>query len=237
MPVPIFIIVLLFSAAADAESRYVSKPEQVTTVELFTSEGCSSCPPAERWLTRFLDHEGLWQDVIPMAFHVDYWDYLGWNDQYALPQNAERQRNYASEGGLQQVYTPGIVIAGREYRKFFNPATRNTPVPLEGDTPGVLMLVLANDVATVTFGDKSSLVCHLAWLGLDEKRAIQRGENAGKILVHQFVVLDHHELDGTNEWRFNYLERPENADAVVAWVSRGANPAPVQAVGGLLPER
>jgi hypothetical protein len=84
-----------------------SGPHQVTLLELFTSQGCSSCPPAERWLNVLIEDQHLWSGIVPLAFHVDYWDYLGWQDKYAHPENGERQRAYARMGRARGVYTPG----------------------------------------------------------------------------------------------------------------------------------
>src|SRR5437899_10682781 len=85
--------------AASAQTTGVtfqSSEKQTALLELFTSEGCSSCPPAEAWLSRLQDSTGLWRDVVPVAFHVDYWDYLGWRDRWAAKDFSERQRAYAA---------------------------------------------------------------------------------------------------------------------------------------------
>lgn len=77
-------------------------------VELFTSEGCASCPPADRYLAELATQ----RDLLPLSFHVDYWDYIGWRDRFAMPAYGERQRAYAQAKGENMVYTPQIVIAG-----------------------------------------------------------------------------------------------------------------------------
>ena len=233
-------VLILLPLTAIADQQFVSKPGRVTTVELFTSEGCSSCPPAEQWLARYVDHEGLWRDIIPMAFHVDYWDYLGWQDPWASDQHSQRQRRYASEGDLSRVYTPGIVVSGKEYRGYFRRSTRADPVPEATGTPGPLSLTLDKDTASVRFAGAGELTAHLAWLGLDIHQRIRRGENAGKTLTHQFVVLKHAQqatrhADGT--WIFEAVQPPAEADAVIAWVSAPGSPAPLQATGGLLSQK
>lgn len=73
-----------------------SGEERVRVIELFTSEGCSSCPPADAWLSGLMDDPGLWNSLIPVAFHVDYWDHIGWKDRFSDAAFTERQRRYAS---------------------------------------------------------------------------------------------------------------------------------------------
>lgn len=79
-------------------------------VELFTSQGCSSCPPADALLHRLADRE----DVLPLALHVDYWDYIGWKDQFARPGHTLRQKGYAHAAGQSMIYTPQMVIMGQD---------------------------------------------------------------------------------------------------------------------------
>src|SRR5210317_1284191 len=106
----------LFEAQAESSLNFSSGDRRVTLLELYTSQGCSSCPPAESWLNRFTDDDRLWKQVVPVAFHVDYWDYLGWRDPYALPQYSDRQRRYRSKGKVSAVYTPGFVVNGGEWK-------------------------------------------------------------------------------------------------------------------------
>jgi hypothetical protein len=76
-----------------------SGPERVSLLELYSSEGCSSCPPAEQWLGELRKDPRLWRSIVPVAFHVDYWDGLGWKDRFAQPQWTARQRAYAAAWG------------------------------------------------------------------------------------------------------------------------------------------
>jgi hypothetical protein len=86
----------------------------VAVVELFTSQGCSSCPPADRLLTRLAADERFRGRVIPLAFHVDYWDYIGWQDPFASPRWSERQRVYGRRAfRTNRIYTPQLVVNGR----------------------------------------------------------------------------------------------------------------------------
>ena len=99
-----------------AEARFGSGPQQTALIELYTSEGCSSCPPAEAWMSRLKDSPGLWKQFVPIAFHVDYWDRLGWRDRFSSQRWTERQRRYASLWQSESVYTPAVVVNGREQR-------------------------------------------------------------------------------------------------------------------------
>ncbi|MEN9676720.1 MAG: hypothetical protein RIS76_2616 [Verrucomicrobiota bacterium] len=107
-------------------------------IELFTSEGCSSCPPAEKWLGSLGDQPGLWRDFVPVAFHVDYWDGLGWADRFASVENTRRQERYATHWRNRGVYTPGFVLNGTEWREW-----GRLPQPGQASAPdaGVLEVV------------------------------------------------------------------------------------------------
>ncbi|TNJ40895.1 thioredoxin family protein [Phaeobacter sp. B1627] len=100
----------LFFAAVCAVSQPAAADPSPVVVELFTSQGCSSCPPADELLKRMAQR----RDVLPLAYHVDYWDYIGWADAFAAPEHTERQRGYAHVAGRNMVYTPQMIIMGRE---------------------------------------------------------------------------------------------------------------------------
>lgn len=84
-------------------------------IELFTSQGCSSCPPADRLLSRLAGDPKLKDRVIPLSFHVDYWNYIGWTDPFSSPRWSERQRGYARAFRSNRIYTPQLVVAGRSH--------------------------------------------------------------------------------------------------------------------------
>src|SRR6266576_6091859 len=103
------LIPLLGAAALTSQSAdrvFESGPQKVHLLELFTSQGCSSCPPAEAWLSKLKGEPGLWKDFVPLAFHVDYWDRLGWRDPWANKSFSDRQRAYAKQWRSDSVYTP-----------------------------------------------------------------------------------------------------------------------------------
>jgi hypothetical protein len=99
-----------------APITFQSSETQTSLLELYTSEGCSSCPPAESWLSRLKESPGLWKEFVPVAFHVDYWDYLGWRDPWSSKTFTDRQHAYAHAWRSDSVYTPGFVLNGKEWR-------------------------------------------------------------------------------------------------------------------------
>src|SRR5262249_36121801 len=115
----IFLIWLVAGYSFAGDVSFQSGETQTTLLELFTSEGCSSCPPAEKWISNLRSNPDLWKKVVPVAFHVDYWDHLGWRDPFSKQEFTERQRSYAATWGGDSIYTPGFVVNGREWRGWF----------------------------------------------------------------------------------------------------------------------
>jgi hypothetical protein len=231
----------LFTSAGLAGSLSVTSPQyQVGLLELFTSEGCSSCPPADRWVSSLKDEPGLWRDFIPVAFHVDYWDYIGWPDRFASPEYTARQREHAAQQSMRTVYTPGFFLNGKEWRwrnRTLNQDTGN-------HTVGVLSLDVTDQSARVRFDtdqQEQALSATVALLGFDIKTRVKAGENSGRTLSHDFVVLSVEKTSLRRE-EGGYLgalsvptsEIDAGRYALVAWVSPTGNPVPIQVVGGWL---
>src|ERR1044071_6683502 len=120
---------------------FQSGETQTSLIELFTSEGCSSCPPAEKWLSALKSNQDLWKKIIPVAFHVDYWDRLGWRDRFAKPEFTSRQQRYAAAWGDDSVYTPGFVVNGKEWRDWFG----GNALPIASTKVGVLRVSVGDD--------------------------------------------------------------------------------------------
>jgi hypothetical protein len=109
------VAVLSFGAQAQTKSCSGQSPAQkASLVELYTSQGCSSCPPADQWLGSFTQRD----DVVPLSMHVAYWDYIGWKDPFAKPEFAQRQRWLAQVNKSNSVYTPGVFVGGGEFREW-----------------------------------------------------------------------------------------------------------------------
>ena len=226
-----------FSAQA-AEVVLESKPARTHLIELYTSEGCSSCPPAEEWLSGLKTQPRLWQDIVPVAFHVDYWDHLGWRDPFASKLWTERQADYSARWKAETVYTPAFVLDGKEwhYGKLPEVAT---------ETPGVLKLAVDGERVIAAFkssaGPSGRYDIHVARLGFTLMTDVTSGENHGKKLSHDFVVLgltNETMKAGTKDLRVPVATTKSSVDprtAIVAWVTQAGQIEPIQAVGGWLP--
>jgi hypothetical protein len=232
------LVLIVCSTGATAQS-WQSGPERVQLVELFTSEGCSSCPPADRWLTGLQEAGGLWRRLIPVALHVDYWDRLGWPDRFARAGFTQRQRDLALWNDA-RVYTPGFFVDGREWRGWF--LGRSLPETPE-DGGGMLRLSEDGGRVEVRFapnGNPDGLITvHLARLGFGLETPIEAGENRGRTLRHDFVVTGYERAAATASDGGWVVEMPlptavgvGTREALVAWITVGGDPRPVQAVGG-----
>jgi hypothetical protein len=225
------------------EIRLTSGPQQISLVELYTSEGCSSCPPAEAWLSRLKGEPGLWKSFVPLAFHVDYWDRLGWRDRFSSPQWTERQRRYAALWRSGSVYTPAVVVNGREQRGW---SSANLSQPNEREAGVLSVSSLDAKNFAVEFrpqkGSGTEYEAHLALLGSGISTNVRAGENSGRNLAHDFVVLDLRNGDLKSEQGTARASlttavavEPGARKAVAVWVTRRGELDPQQAVGGWLP--
>jgi hypothetical protein len=217
---------------------FESGPRKIHLLELFTSEGCSSCPPAEAWMSRLKDNGGLWRDFVPIAFHVDYWDRLGWRDPFASRAWTARQFEYSERWNNGSVYTPGFVLDGREWQN-------NGVPPAANESPGRLKLSVSNgDNITALFqpsnGDTKPLELHVARLGFGLNVNVKAGENNGRKLLHDFVVLSLDTgkmVDGKAELTATNVAKVQDANsraAIVGWVTEPGRMDSIQTVGGWL---
>ena len=222
------LLLLLTSIANAGDLAIESTATRAHLIELFTSEGCSSCPPADAWLHGLKSERGLWREFVPVAFHVDYWDRLGWPDRLASPRFTQRQRDYAEAWRANSVYTPGFVLDGREWRGRELPAA-------SGEKAGVLRIRIANDRATVSYpANGRKLSAHLAWQAGGVEIDVKAGENRGRKLRHDFVALSIETLPldpKTGAVTFT-APKPADAKAVAAWITEAGKPEPLQAAGG-----
>jgi hypothetical protein len=216
---------------------FESKPIRTHLLELFTSEGCSSCLPAEAWLSNLKNGPRLWQDFVPVAFHVDYWDHLGWRDPFASKMWTERQADYSARWKSENVYTPAFVLDGREWRNAGLP-------PPATETSGVLRITINGERVTAAFkpatGAGRNYEIHVARLGFALGADVTAGENSGRKLVHDFVVLglmNEGMKSGMKELRLpaeSSTQAANSRSAIAAWVTQAGQIEPIQAVGGWL---
>lgn len=231
-----FLLCLPLYATPETGVYFESGPRRTTMIELFTSEGCSSCPPAEAYLNRFADHPDLWRRYIPLAFHVDYWDYLGWRDPFASAAHGKRQRDYAQLRRKRTVYTPAFVVNGEH--RWLRDGLPDAPVR----DVGRLAVRVEGEVIALRFDAGASGVrpqqAHAALLGMGLSSRIQAGENKGRLSRHEFVVLARQSVRGEGpEWRVPLPRDAREAPrrALVVWLSSEDDPTPLQAAGGFLP--
>ena len=182
-----------FAAECVAESR----AQRVPLLELYTSEGCDSCPPADRWVSE-LSRSGIdTSRVVILAFHVDYWDRLGWIDRFGQRRFSERQRLLNNRNSARVVYTPQLVLNGKDYRRSGNDVFAKQLADIARVEPkAAIRLVLkpAEDRLAVsgTWSGRDAPGAQ-GWLALYENRLVTdvaAGENRNKRLHHDFVVRD-----------------------------------------------
>ena len=226
---------------------FEGKSTSASFIELYSSEGCSSCPPAEAWLNKLKGDSGLWKDTFPVAFHVDYWDGLGWPDRFASSTYTQRQRDYATRLGSDTVYTPEFIVNGMEWRRSWLDGGH---IPSNGAAKsGVLNLVVntsdrkfSTQYTPAAPSASQPLVINVALLGFNLVTDVKRGENGGSRLHHEFVVLAFSSAPLSANAAGKFLaSQPlpvsssgEKPGALVAWISEDDG-AILQVAGGWLP--
>lgn len=245
-------LIALTAWAAPEEISFHSGPAQVALLELYTSEGCSSCPPAEQWLGGWLRDDGLWRRFVPVAFHVDYWDRLGWRDVLARPAFTARQYAYADAWRAASVYTPCFVRDGAEWRV---PKSGALELPPRRSAPGELTLTWQDNAtcriryvpSAAGTNPPTPLTASVVLLGSGIVSAVRAGENSGRELHHEFVALHLESTPLTRATDGNFsatltLAIPTDRKlprftrrALAGWVVPPGQLTPLQATGGWLP--
>ena len=237
----IAVIVIFHLAEICAKPLELKSPEQqVHLVELYSSEGCSSCPPADRWLASLTKNKALWKSFIPIEFHVDYWDKLGWVDPFGNKSFSKRQRNYSQQWGVHKVATPGFVLDGKHWP--LGRQQKELPNKL-GPKVGVLKVTSqGKQKFQIEFEPKKNTKMQYdvygALLGHGLKTEVPRGENSGETLKHEFVVLSMSQrpLFLKNKKYSAVLSIADNVTKVrshslVFWVTERNRLNPIQVVG------
>jgi hypothetical protein len=201
-----------------------------TVVELYTSEGCSSCPPADRWLSSLQGQPG----IVSLAFHVDYWDLLGWKDRFADPAYTLRQHEVSARSGARFVYTPQVLVDGSAYRAW--PAMLRVP-----NQPATVQVTLTQEgdayVARIVRGPGAPMRLEAFWAVTEDSQVSQvsAGENSGASLRHDAVVRDYLAVPSVGDTPLRFVPRVATgrsaARRVLLVVTEPASGRPVQAVG------
>jgi hypothetical protein len=217
-------LLLMLPGAAFANWSCQSDEQQVALLELYTSQGCSSCPPADRWLSATANRDELWTRIVPVAWHVTYWDYIGWRDPFGRRDNDLRQRRMAAAAGA-GVYTPGMFLNRAEYARW----RRSPPGSASGESRKVGRLSAEGgaDGVTIRFQPAPSIQLRapqveLVFLSSGEHTAVSAGENRGRELRNDFVAGELNRTAMEREGR-GWVARLQAApaadsEAVALWV-------------------
>jgi hypothetical protein len=231
----ILILASLLSLSAYASDPIVvsSGDKQIAVVELYTSEGCSSCPSADKWLSRLVKAPKDEVEVLALAFHVDYWNYLGWKDRFSSADYTSRQRQLGANNRQNTIYTPEFFVNGMEARgtgkildKIKQANQQQAPLVLKlrvsRDKTG-LLLKLDSPADRDTIGQ-----VHHRYLVYENNLStdVERGENSGEVLKHEQVVRymseakslqteNHHRIAIDPDWQ------PQNIGVAVLVTSPG----------------
>lgn len=217
-------------ATLTAEAAAAQATGHPVVVELFTSQGCSSCPPADKELGEIAERD----DVIALSLHVDYWDYLGWRDVFGSPDHTTRQRAYAEAMNERMIYTPQMVIQGREHavgsqdakvrdaiaRQLAAPAPAKVNLRLEG---GDILVEVTPGAPAPDDSGKVKAEVLMALYSDAEQVEIKKGENRGLDVVYRNVVKGWSDL---GEWDGAPLSlrtpSPPDVDGVAVMVQEGS---------------
>jgi hypothetical protein len=193
---------LFFSGTLMAAECKARSPATTTAlVELYTSEGCDSCPPADRWLSSLAARGYAPDRVVPISLHVDYWDYIGWKDPYAQQRFSSRQRKLAQLTRSAIVYTPQVLLQGHDFRgwsgagfdeavKRINARPARAGIALSVDTrrKGAFQVEAVAELHDAAQAGQAAL--YMATYENKLQSRVQAGENRGKTLSHDFVVFE-----------------------------------------------
>lgn len=228
-----------FATALLAATLGLAQPavaqQNTVVVELYTSQGCSSCPPADKILHELADRE----DVIALALHVDYWDYIGWKDPFADPAHAERQRAYARQGQRRSIYTPEMIVQGESDIVGAKPMKLSEAIAMHARRAPSIALELARSGDTLTVSAQmlgaasGPMTVHLLRYTPMQTTKIKRGENAGKTLKYANVVQGWQVLgkwDGASPLA---LDAQATGDLPTVVIIQAGNAGPIQAAARL----
>lgn len=201
---------LVFASASTSVTAEDISAQPTHVVELFTSQGCSSCPPANRFVTKISDDP----NILVLSYGVTYWDYLGWKDTFGDPEFTQRQRDYRDAFGAANIYTPQIVLGGSAHspryskRDVTGMGLPKAGVDLSFTRSGDVLMVKAKT-------DKDIIVDVVSFTPGDQSVKVERGENGGRTLELTNVVTDVQSLDWDGQMATVLLPEEQNTKYAV----------------------
>lgn len=184
------ITVTLIGLGISAPPSPAAESDRLVVVELFTSQGCNRCPPADEMMGEL----AKWPEVLPLSLHVDYWDFIGWTDTFALKANSERQVGYAARTTRRRLFTPLMVVGGMHMVEGYVPMQLVDHIKAHASIdPGVRMTLTKSDTGFSLLAEAAAelpegAVVTLVTFSPQEHVAIERGENAGRAAHYTNVV-------------------------------------------------
>ena len=216
--------------------------QKVQLLELYSSESCSSCPPADQWVSELKEKKNLWKSFVPVVFHVDYWNNLGWKDGLSAEPMTQRQIDVAKQWARPNVYTPAVVVDGQEWTGWRE--SRDHALPAVQAAKGIRLVLFRETNGSITVkaeapGLKGHYKIVVAQLGMGIKTQVTAGENSGKLLHHDFAVLDWKSQEWSSlkkeeNFILKAVDQKKTKMAIAAWIEEDGKPTPLQAVGGYL---
>ena len=204
-------------------------------IELYTSQGCSSCPPADAYLKQLASEPG----IIALALHVDYWDYIGWKDDFADPKNADRQRAYAHAQGSNTIYTPQMIVAGVDSVEGNNQSQVEGAVRRHMQAADMVALQLMRQGQTLTIHASANasvgqpLQVQLVRYKPSETREIKHGENAGRVIEYTNIVTSWQQIGTWSGDGDLQMTAPVPGNDRVVVILQGAGPGMIFAASEL----
>ncbi len=194
----LFVSLFQTTVLSAAECKVESSKNRVALLELYTSEGCSSCPPADKWLGN-LSEQGIGLDkLVPLSLHVDYWNYIGWKDPYSAAEYTQRQRQIAQRNRLRSIYTPQMVFNGRDYRGWRRQSVNQLVNEVNGwpalakiafNWPAITNNIFSTSITSELIDNGvSSSTLYVALYENNLVSNVTAGENDGRSLHHDYVV-------------------------------------------------
>jgi hypothetical protein len=218
---------LLVCVAARADQPVPATVDDMpVVVELFTSQGCSSCPPADAYLGKLADRH----DILPLAFHVNYWDYIGWKDPFASNIATERQYSYGHALGLNMVYTPQMVVGGTHDAVGSDENAVSRAIEMDASRPKLKLTVVrdASGAYRVEIPAGPAGNAATVWVALFDhahKTPVARGENSGTTLIEYNIVREWRKIGDWNgkaeQIALNLTPESDEYDACAVLVQEG----------------